>query len=50
MHLRPTLLHKGNASRLCYVDCNRCLVTDVLPSALTLLLSLLLLLLHGITL
>jgi len=34
VHLRPTLLHKGNASRLCYVDCVRCLVTDVLPSVL----------------
>eukprot|EP00439_Symbiodinium_sp_Y106_P013330 s5932_g1.t3 len=31
--LRPTLLHPAS-SRLCYVDCVRCRVTDVLPSVL----------------
>eukprot|EP00931_Biecheleriopsis_adriatica_P019933 TRINITY_DN13446_c1_g2_i3.p1 TRINITY_DN13446_c1_g2~~TRINITY_DN13446_c1_g2_i3.p1 ORF type:complete len:508 (-),score=88.08 TRINITY_DN13446_c1_g2_i3:28-1551(-) len=31
--LRPTLLHRSN-TRLCYVDCVRCTVTDVLPSVL----------------
>lgn len=33
VRLRPTLLHRAN-SRLCYVDCVRCSVTDVLPSVL----------------
>lgn len=33
VHLRPTLLHAANP-RLCYVDCVRCTVTDVLPSVL----------------
>eukprot|EP00931_Biecheleriopsis_adriatica_P019932 TRINITY_DN13446_c1_g2_i2.p1 TRINITY_DN13446_c1_g2~~TRINITY_DN13446_c1_g2_i2.p1 ORF type:complete len:686 (-),score=211.33 TRINITY_DN13446_c1_g2_i2:28-2085(-) len=31
--LRPTMLHRSN-TRLCYVDCVRCTVTDVLPSVL----------------
>mmetsp|Transcript_91844 Transcript_91844/g.295204 ORF Transcript_91844/g.295204 Transcript_91844/m.295204 type:complete len:367 (-) Transcript_91844:27-1127(-) len=31
--LRPTLLH-GASSKLCYLDCVRCSVTDVLPSVL----------------
>ncbi|CAE7261891.1 unnamed protein product, partial [Symbiodinium pilosum] len=31
--LRPTLLHPSS-SRLCYVDCVRCRVVDVLPSVL----------------
>lgn len=31
--LRPTLLHAAS-SRLCYVDCVRCVVTDLLPSVL----------------
>ncbi|CAE8666133.1 unnamed protein product [Polarella glacialis] len=35
VRLRPTLLHRGASSpRLCYVDCVRCAVTDVLPSVL----------------
>lgn len=33
VHLRPTLLH-AESSRLCYVDCVRCVVTDMLPSVL----------------
>lgn len=32
--IRPTLLHSFS-SKLCYVDCVRCNVTDVLPSVLT---------------
>merc|ERR1719356_1914947 len=33
VRLRPTLLHEMS-NRLCYVDCVRCVVTDVLPSVL----------------
>eukprot|EP00929_Paragymnodinium_shiwhaense_P030844 TRINITY_DN17404_c0_g1_i1.p1 TRINITY_DN17404_c0_g1~~TRINITY_DN17404_c0_g1_i1.p1 ORF type:complete len:700 (-),score=182.30 TRINITY_DN17404_c0_g1_i1:121-2220(-) len=33
VRLRPTLLHQAS-NRLCYVDCVRCNVTDVLPSVL----------------
>jgi len=33
VHLRPTLLHQSS-TRLCYVDCVRCIVTDMLPSVL----------------
>jgi len=33
VHLRPTLIHQYSKS-LCYVDCVRCSVTDVLPSIL----------------
>lgn len=33
VQLRPTLLHQSS-NRLCYVDCVRCSVTDVLPSVL----------------
>eukprot|EP00927_Polykrikos_kofoidii_P018486 TRINITY_DN18575_c1_g1_i2.p1 TRINITY_DN18575_c1_g1~~TRINITY_DN18575_c1_g1_i2.p1 ORF type:complete len:709 (-),score=163.15 TRINITY_DN18575_c1_g1_i2:256-2382(-) len=34
IRLRPTLLHRAS-SRLCYVDCVRCNVVDMLPSVLT---------------
>eukprot|EP00928_Gymnodinium_smaydae_P024719 TRINITY_DN19922_c0_g3_i2.p1 TRINITY_DN19922_c0_g3~~TRINITY_DN19922_c0_g3_i2.p1 ORF type:complete len:484 (+),score=103.85 TRINITY_DN19922_c0_g3_i2:83-1534(+) len=34
VRLRPTLLHQAS-TRLCYVDCVRCNVTDMLPSVLT---------------
>mmetsp|Transcript_2554 Transcript_2554/g.7579 ORF Transcript_2554/g.7579 Transcript_2554/m.7579 type:complete len:715 (+) Transcript_2554:108-2252(+) len=33
VRLRPTLVHSAS-SRLCYVDCVQCIVTDVLPSVL----------------
>merc|ERR1719498_21859 len=32
--LRPTLLHRAS-NRLCYVDCVRCHITDMLPSVMT---------------